>query len=108
MKFLPRTGDLHLAILIHKLKIKLTPNLIQSIISNDTNLEYFNKIAKELVYSSTLSYSQAENVMLILQRELNNPGNNNQPLIQINFNINPQLCLNLTLQQVFTIHVFVS
>lgn len=108
MKFLPITGDLHLAILIHKLKIKLTPNLIQSIISNDTNLEYFNKIAKELVYSSTLSYSQAENVMLILQRELNNPGNNNQPLIQINFNINPQLCLNLTLQQVFTIHVFVS
>lgn len=108
MKFLPITGDLHLAILIYKLKIKLSPNLIQSIISNDTNSDYFNKIAKELVYSTSLSYSQSENVMLILQRELNNPQNNNQPLIQVNFNINPQLCLNLTLQQIFTMHVFVA
>ena len=108
LKFLPISGDLNLAILIHKLKLKLSPQLAQSFIANDSNIEYFNKIAKELIYSVPLSTSQAEYVLLILQKELNNTENNSKQYINVDFNIQPKLTLNLTLQQIFSIHLFIS
>lgn len=108
LKFLPISGDLNLAILIHKLKLKLSPQLAQSFIANDSNVEYFNKIAKELIYSVPLSTSQAEYILLILQKELNNTENNSKQYINVDFNIQPKLTLNLTLQQIFSIHLFIS
>ena len=108
LKIVPITSELNLIINIHKLKTKLTPALVNSFISNDENEDYFNKVPKQMVYTVSLSHQQSQSIMFILHQNVNNPQNANKQLININFNIQPPLQLNMTFKDIFTMYTFVS
>lgn len=107
MKIIPIADQLNLNILIYKLKAILSQQLYNTIENTGMSKEYFDKLPKELLnFSYILSQSQAENLLFLFQKILNDPTNNNKPFINVNCNPIINLNLWLTLKQVFALHTF--
>lgn len=106
LKVIPITDQLNIVLSIYKLKTKLSPGLVSSISANSENEDYCSKLPKQLVYTISLSHQQSQAVLYLLYQTLNNPNNAGKQFVNVNFNLNPSLQLNLSSQELFFIYTF--
>ena len=105
MKLVPMTTELVMVLNVYLLKTKISPGLIQSIQSNDSNLDFFNKLVKQPVATFSLNHSQACQTLVRLYQNVQQYVNH-KGLITTDFNIKPALVLNLTYLELFNIYTY--
>lgn len=106
IKIIPITNELQLNFNFYELKTKLTTSLMNSINSNDSNVDYIDKLPKALLCSRLFSVKEAEGIAFNLNSKVPNLGTlNPNSVVKIQI---ADISLDMFPFQIYSLYIFVQ